>query len=335
MHEALYYRVKDDVVICELCPHMCRLNDGDVGRCQTRVNSDGKLYSLAYANLCAVHVDPVEKKPLYHFLPASQTLSIATSGCNLKCLNCQNSSISQIAPKRSEEHRLMPDELVHMALQQGCTSISYTYTDPTVYYEYMLETAQLAHKQGLKNIMVSAGYINPAPLSELIGFIDAVNIDLKCFDNEVYKELCGITLKPVLNTLIALKKAGVWLEITNLVVPEYSDDMQMIDRMLDWLIANGFEDVPIHFNRFLPAYRLMHVPATSPELLQNIAELARVKGMRYVYVGNIGTNAYRHTYCFSCGQVLIKRIGYQVEKHKFSEGRCAVCGSFLPGFWLK
>ncbi len=333
MHEALYYRTSQSAIICELCPHMCRLADGETGRCRTRINKEGKLYTMAYANPCAVHIDPVEKKPLYHFLPSTHTFSIATAGCNLTCLNCQNSSISQNGPGQVPDSQLLPKEVIELALLQGCKSISYTYTDPTVYYEYMLDTAQLAHASNLRNIMVSAGYINPKPLERLIQFIDGANIDLKCFDDAIYQRLSGIRLKPVLNTLLTLKKKEVWLEITNLVIPGYTDDLKMIGQMLDWLIEHDFEAVPIHFNRFVPAHQLAHLSATPQDLLFEIAELAIRKGMHYVYIGNVGPNRHQHTHCHHCGTEVIKREYYHVDLSMSDNGGCPVCHAPIEGVW--
>jgi pyruvate formate lyase activating enzyme len=280
-----------------------------------------------------LHIDPVEKKPLYHVLPGTSTLSLSTAGCNLACLNCQNNSISQVAPKELKNLHLTPANVVQMALDKACASISYTYTDPVVYYEYMLDTACLAKAEGLKNNMVSAGYINPQPLDELVKYLDAANIDLKCFDDAIYQTLCGIRLKLVLNTLLTLKRAGVWLEITNLVIPGYSDDLTMIEKMLDWLITYEFQNVPIHFNRFVPSHRLNHVNATPTEQLLSIAALARDKGLQYVYVGNIGTNTFSYTHCPHCNIELIKRQGYATYSDIKQDGKCFNCHGQVHGIW--
>lgn len=332
MKEALYYRVKGDVVICELCPHMCRLKAGETGLCKTRIARNNRLYTLAYGNPCALHVDPVEKKPLYHFLPGTSTFSLATNGCNLACLNCQNSSISQVSPV--SENKIKPDDLISMAIQRGCKSISYTYTDPTAYYEYALDTARIARQHGLRNIMVSAGFINRKPLVELTHFMDAANIDLKCFDDAVYQKLCGARLKPVLDTLQTLKEAGVWLEITNLIIPGFTDDLNRIHQMIDWLLHNGYASVPIHFNRFIPSHRLTHLPATPESTLQGIAESAKSKGMQHVYIGNVAGHPYANSYCAQCGLELISRSHYYIEETGSVKGKCSICGWQLPGVWV-
>ncbi|MBS2212816.1 AmmeMemoRadiSam system radical SAM enzyme [Carboxylicivirga mesophila] len=333
MYEAMYYRQTADTVICELCPHMCQLKEGEVGKCRVRVCQQQRLHTLAYANPCAIHVDPVEKKPLYHFLPGTKTFSIATAGCNLACLNCQNSSISQVSPNEASSTELAAEQVVEAAISYKCKSISYTYTDPTVYYEYMLETSKVAKREGLLNIMVSAGYINSRPLDELLKYIDGANIDLKCFDDALYQRLCGIRLKPVLKSLQTIKRAGVWLEITNLVIPQMTDDWQMINLMIDWLVDNDFQTVPIHFNRFVPAYKLEHLNATPRELLFKIAEMAQEKGMRYVYVGNVGKNRYQNTYCSDCKTEAMKRSYYNTEMLVDEVGNCPNCNSVIPGIW--
>ena len=334
MHEALYYEVKGADVICKLCPHMCRLAKGESGLCRTRINNNGQLYTLAFGNPCALHDDPIEKKPLFHFLPGSRTLSLSTAGCNLACLNCQNHSISQATPLEIEQHRLLPNELVEMALQKGCQSIAYTYTDPVVYYEYMLAIARLAKSKGIKNVLVSAGYINPAPLKKLLTYIDAANIDLKTFNDAVYQKLSGVRLKPVLNTLLSIKEAGVWLEICNLIIPQYTDDRVAIEQMIEWLCENGFTQVPIHFNRFVPAHVLRHLDKTPRHFLFEIAQLAKEKGLKHVYVGNVGDNPYSHTYCPHCEYKHIKRTAYSVSSYDNNYGKCKACGKVLQGVWF-
>jgi len=333
MKEAMFYRVSNNTVRCELCPHMCVLKNKEIGRCRTRVNKDGSLMSMAYGNPCALHIDPIEKKPLYHFLPGTQSLSLATGGCNLSCLNCQNSSISQASPEEVEIGDFSPLEVVEMASTKACSSISFTYTDPTVYYEYMYDIAQIAHAHKLKNVMVSAGYMNKKPLEQLCPFIDAANIDLKCFDEQRYQQMCGIHLKPVLQTLQTLKAHNIWLEITNLIIPQYTDDIVMIKKMLEWLVEHDFAETPIHFNRFVPHYQLGHINATPVELLYDIAELALSCGMQFVYVGNVHANPYQNSVCKSCGQMLINRKGYAICKSINANGICENCGCSMVGVW--
>lgn len=284
---ALYFEMVDRGVRCALCPFNCRLKEGQTGVCHTRKNINGKLYALNYGKLCAVHIDPIEKKPLYHFLPGSKTLSIASAGCNLKCLNCQNWSISQASPLEVGDIYMTPAQVVEMAIEHGCPSISYTYTDPIVSYEFVLDTMLLAHERGLKNVIVSAGYINSKPLLIWSKYIDAANIDLKGFDEAVYMKLNGVQLHKVLDTLKKLKEQGVWLEITNLIIPSFTDNIEQINAMCQWLIDNGFHDVPLHFSRFFPTHRLSYLQPTPVEILHKAREIAIQHGIQYVYLGNI------------------------------------------------
>ncbi len=285
--EAYHYTSKDGATQCNLCPHQCLLQDGKIGICRTRVNEGGKLYTLAYGNPCAAHIDPIEKKPLYHFYPASQIFSISTAGCNLRCLNCQNWSLSQVSPRETRNYELMPEEVVDFCLKKDCKSIAYTYGEPIVYYEYTIDTAKIAKEKGIKNVMVSAGYINEKPLRELCQYIDAANIDLKGFDATTYEKLNSAKLHPVLNTLKVLAEEGVWLEITNLVVPTYSDDLDEITRMCNWLVENNLENYPLHFSRFSPMHKLDDLPSTPVETLKKAHAIALEAGIKYVYIGNV------------------------------------------------
>jgi pyruvate formate lyase activating enzyme len=252
--EALFYEATGGAVKCLKCPHGCVLGPDQIGICRNRVNYKGKFYSIAYGNPCAVHIDPIEKKPFFHFLPSTRAFSIAAAGCNLRCLNCQNWEISQISPRESQNVDLMPDRVVEQCMLNGCESIAYTYSEPTTFYEYAFDTATLGRKQKIRNLWKSSGYINEEPLRKLCRVIDAANIDLKSFDDKVYQELNGAKLEPVLRTLKVFKEEGVWLEITNLVIPTWTDNLDMIKRMCDWLCASGLQDCPIHFSRFTPLY---------------------------------------------------------------------------------
>ncbi|WP_430810430.1 MULTISPECIES: AmmeMemoRadiSam system radical SAM enzyme [unclassified Carboxylicivirga] len=319
-------------VVCELCPHGCRLQPGQTGICRTRTHNDGQLISTAYGKACALHVDPVEKKPLYHFLPGTQCLSIAMAGCNLRCLNCQNHEISQHAPSDIDSIPLAPAAAVEQALSKSCASIAYTYTDPVAYYDYMLDTARLARQAGLKNLLVSAAYINPKPLAALIPFLDAANIDIKSFDEGVCRRLSGIRLQPVLNNLLRLMMSDVWLEITYLLIPGYSDAEESLQKFFAWLVKNGFSQVPLHLNRFVPNHRLMGIASTPLEQLLGTAEAALTAGMHYVYVGNIGSSKYSHSYCRHCKAVLIQRQAYRITS-KLENGLCSQCGRAPEGVY--
>ncbi|HOZ30544.1 MAG TPA: AmmeMemoRadiSam system radical SAM enzyme [Bacteroidales bacterium] len=326
-----YEKLDNNKVQCTLCPHTCILGEDQKGLCNSRKNINGELVSLTYGKPVSINIDPVEKKPLYHFLPGSTTLSFGTAGCNLHCKNCQNSSISQADPEKIDYIAATSEQIVNTALANECKSISYTYTEPTIFYEFMLETAKLAHEKGLKNIMVSNGYINQEPLLELIPYIDAANIDLKCFNDSIYKNITTANLQPVLNTLLTLKENGVWLEITNLVIPDYTDDMEMISEMCDWLVANGLEDVPIHFSRFHPSYKMQNVQPTPTETLQKAYSIAKEKGMKYVYLGNIQIDK-TNTICPNCGETILTRSGFSTATNNFN-GVCPKCGKEINGVW--
>lgn len=284
--EKYWERVADKGIVCRICPHQCRVKEGGIGVCRTRINEEGQWYSLAYGNICAAAVDPIEKKPLYHFLPGTHIFSIATAGCNFHCWNCQNWHISQTGPKPLAKP-VLPQELVETALRHNVPSIAFTYTEPTVYFEYMLDTAKAARAAGLKTVMVSNGYINPEPLADLIPFLDAANIDLKTLDDAVYKKYMGGRVQPVLDTLLALKEAGVWVEITHLVIPGITDDPNVFADMCAWLVDNGFKDTPIHISRFFPMYKLDHLPPTPLSTMKTARDIATKAGLTYVYMGNV------------------------------------------------
>ena len=302
--------------------------------CHNRKVFDGKLYTMAYGNPCAIHIDPIEKKPLYHFLPGSSAFSIATAGCNLACLNCQNWTISQSSPEETKNYDLMPDRVVAQALRYSCDSIAYTYSEPITFYEYVFDTGKLAHEAGIRNVLVSAGYIHEEPLLNLCKVIDGANIDLKSMDETIYLKLNAGKLEPVLNCLKILKDQGIWLEITNLVIPSWTDDMDMIKRMCHWLVVNGFENTPLHFSRFHPQYKLQRLPSTPAKTLENAMGIALAEGLQYVYIGNVpGSNA-TDTLCPSCGEIAIGRSGYTIQENNLAGGTtCRKCNHPIPGIW--
>ena len=275
------------VVECQLCPHHCHIANGMTGRCKSRRNLDGVLVSEVYGKPCALAIDPVEKKPLYHFHPGTKCLSIACTGCNFHCLNCQNHDISGAAPEEVDHYLLTPEQVISLCLQHHCPGIAYTYTEPLTYIEYVMETARLAHEKGLWNILVTAGYVCQEPLGDLLPYIDAANIDLKSFSEEIYQRVCGGHLSVVLDTIHAMKKYGVWIELTNLVIPTVNDDMDMIRRMCHWLVDSGLADNPLHFSRFFPRYRMQDIPPTPISTLRSARQIAQEEGLRYVYLGNV------------------------------------------------
>ena len=319
-------------VQCELCPNGCVLEEGRRSKCRTRMNKDGSLYSLVYGKPCAVHIDPIEKKPFFHFLPGTTAFSIATAGCVLSCKFCQNWQISQASPEDTDTHDMPPDKVVRQAIAHKCRSVTYTYTEPTVFYEYMYDTAVIAKKQGIKNTMHSCGYINEKPLRHLSKYLDAADIDLKAFTEDFYDRICGGSLRPVLNALVALKQEGVWLEITNLVISTLNDDMKNIRDMSKWIVKNLGSDVPLHFSRFFPHYKLTNLPPTPLETLTEARKTAMDAGLKFVYIGNIRHEA-ESTFCPQCRKLLIERIGYVVKQNHIANGKCRFCGTAMPGIW--
>lgn len=330
---AMYQEETARGIMCQICPNECVLKEGELSKCNNRKVHNSKLYTLAYGNPCSVAVDPVEKKPLYHFFPGSRAFSIATAGCNLVCLNCQNWSISQTSPDKTRNYDMPPEKVVADCGSNKCISIAYTYTEPVTFYEYVLETATLARKAGIKNIMKSNGYINPDPLKKLCGVIDAANIDLKAFTESTYLKLTGGKLQPVLDSLKVYKDMGVWLEITNLIVPTWTDKQDEIAAMCKWLGENGFKNTPIHFDRFYPLYKLEQLPPTPVEVLENAVKIARGEGLNYIYTGNVPGNEISDTICPSCHQVVVARQGYRITKYNITDGKCNNCGHKIDGVW--
>ncbi len=331
--ESPYAITTPNGIQCRICPHNCLLPEGSVGKCLTHLARDGKLLTTAYGNPCAVHADPIEKKPLYHFLPGTKAFSIATAGCNFTCLNCQNAEISQKGPENTDNVVLFPENVVEAAIHSGCRSIAYTYSEPVAFYEYMLDTARIARSHGIKNLMISNGFINQPPLRELCKYLDAANIDLKAFSNKIYAELSGGRLNPVLNTLKILRDEGVWVEITNLVIPGVTDDLTMIREMCEWLVKNGFADTPLHFSRFHPMFKMPDVPLTPVGVLNDAREIAMHAGIRFVYIGNVrGTNA-ENTFCPSCKKIIVEREGFRVGARHMNGDRCSFCGEGIAGIW--
>lgn len=319
-------------VHCELCPTECVLENYQIGGCRARMNKDGVLYSLVYGKPCAVNVDPIEKKPFYHFLPGTTAFSIATAGCVLGCKFCQNWQISQASPEDTDNRELPPADVVRQALFYQCRSITYTYTEPTVFYEYMYDTAKIARQHGIRNTMHSCGYMKEKPLREVAKLLDAADIDLKAFTEDFYSRICGGRLRPVLDALVVLKEEGVWLEITNLVIPTLNDDPKRMREMCGWIVKNLGPDVPIHFSRFFPYYKLKDLPPTPWETLKEARDIAREAGIRYVYIGNIRSDG-ENTYCPACKRLLIERIGYFVKQNHLVKGACRFCSKRIAGIW--
>lgn len=336
LHEALFYHsLGDRQVNCVLCPRRCVIPDGKRGFCGVRENRGGTLYSLVYAKPCSLHIDPIEKKPLFHFLPGTRAFSLATVGCNLRCKFCQNWQISQASPEDVSAENMTPQEVVEKALESGAPVIAYTYTEPTIYYEYMLDIAKLAKKAGLKNVMHSAGYINEEPLRQLCPYLDAANIDLKGFSQRFYTEATLGNVDDVLRSLKILKESGVWLEITNLILPGLNDNPDEIRRMCVWIRENLGVATPLHFSRFWPMHKLISLSPTPVETLEMARRIAQEEGIRYVFIGNAQTAEGENTYCPKCGKAVIRRTGYVVTEMNLKDGHCSFCGQEVEGVWKK
>jgi pyruvate formate lyase activating enzyme len=332
-HTAKYWHdLGSGAVQCDLCPHGCVLNSGKTGVCRGRQNKNGTLVSLGYGYPCAQHTDPIEKKPLYHFLPGCQAYSIAVAGCNLRCRNCQNYTISQVSPLETDVPYVSPQQIVDEAKKSGARVIAYTYSEPCVWIEYMYDTARLGRQAGLKNVMVTSGYINGEPVADLAPYIDGMHIDLKSFDEAVYRNLNAGKLRPVLDTICNAKKSGVWVEIINLIVPQWTDNLDMIRKMCIWIRENAGAETPLHFSRFFPLYQLAQLYPTPTETLVAARKIASEEKLKYVYVGNVpGIDA--NTYCPGCASLLVERDGYRVTVKGMKGAKCRKCGLKIPGIW--
>jgi pyruvate formate lyase activating enzyme len=334
LKEASFYRKLDDQEVeCRLCPRECLLEHGDIGDCQVKINVEGTLYSLVYGKPCSLSVEPIEKAPLFHFKPGHTRLCVATVGCNLRCKYCQNWQISQAKVDEVEYRPLTPAQVVELAVVNGVQSICFTFSEPIVFYEYLYDIAVLARERGLMTSIVSNGYINPKPLRQLLQVLDAVKIDLKAFSEEFYEEVNLGELEPVLDSLKIVKEEGVWLEIVNLVVPTLNDDLEEIRRMCTWVKEELGDDVPLHFTRFFPQYKLTELPATPVETLEQAYKTAREVGLKYVYIGNVPGHPGNFTFCPSCGEQLITRHGFFVFGNSLDAGRCPACGAEIAGYW--
>ena len=333
--EALYYNKLDsNKVMCLLCPRRCVIAEGKRGFCKVRENIKGVLYSLVYAKPCAVNVDPIEKKPLFHVLPGTKSFSIATTGCNLACKFCQNWQISQASPEDIQYRDMPPNKVIQLAKSSGSSTIAYTYTEPTIFYEYMLDTAKLAREAGILNVMHSSGFINEEPLRQVCKYLDAANIDLKGSE-KFYKDFCLGTRSDVLRTLKILKEEGVWIEVTYLLIPTLNDSDEYIKETALWIRDNLGPDTPLHISRFWPMYKLRNLSPTPMETLYNAYEIAVSSGLRYVYIGNAPGTKAESTYCPDCSGLLIKRVGYNVVENNIENGKCSYCKNDIAGIWEK
>lgn len=326
MKEALWWRTVDQQIQCELCPHRCRIANNHYGLCNVRQNRNGRLFSAVYGKPIAVHMDPVEKKPLYHFFPGTEILSIGTIGCNLFCKFCQNWDIARAKPGDVSSRTISPQAVVDAAVSNNSIGIAFTYNEPTVFGEYVLDIARLAHESGLKTVMVTNGFISPEAVPDIYPHIDAANIDLKSFSAGFYRRYCGGELQGVLDAILAIKEQGTFLELTTLIIPGVNDNESENETLIRWILDNLGSDTPLHFSAFHPSYKMTHLPRTPKATLDRIRKIALDSGLHYVYEGNVITVDEGNTYCRSCGRLLIRRQGYHVETQNL-RGNVCVCGT--------
>jgi pyruvate formate lyase activating enzyme len=335
MKEAyLYAKQSGAKVRCFLCSHRCLIADGKRGVCCVRENKEGILYSLVYEKLISANVDPIEKKPFFHFLPGSRAFSVAAPGCNFRCLHCQNHEISQL-PRDKEiimGEKVSAEEIVSLALKHNCASISYTYTEPTIFFEYAYDTATVARTKGLKNNFVTNGYMTAETLDMIAPYLDGANVDLKSFSEGFYKKVCGAKLKPVLESITRMHALGIWVEVTTLIIPTLNDAVGELREVARFLLSVS-PAIPWHVSAFYPTYRMMDKPRTSPEIIRRAREIGLEEGLRYVYTGNIPGAEGENTSCYHCQKVLIRRHGYQIAENSITEGKCPHCGTPIEGVW--
>jgi pyruvate formate lyase activating enzyme len=336
MKEAMLYRpLEEGKTQCDLCSHRCTIPPSKRGICRVRENKEGKLYTLVFGRAISLNVDPVEKKPLFHFYPGSNSFSMAAIGCNFRCLQCQNHEISQMP--RDEDGKIegafmTPSKIVLLAKEHRCPSISYTYTEPTIYFEYAYETAVLASQVGIKNVFVTNGYMTEGALQTLRPYLDAANVDLKSFQEKFYKEICGARLGPVLESLKMMRRMGIWVEITTLVIPTLNDSDEEFEEIAQFILSLGPE-IPWHISAFYPTYRMLNLPRTPVSTLHRAREIGLKAGLQYVYCGNISGEEGEDTFCPQCKKRVIERVGFRVVKNDVVKGKCRYCQVKIDGLW--
>jgi len=334
VREARYYKKLDGLrVECELCPRKCQVADKERGYCGVRENRGGDYKTLVYSRVVALHIDPIEKKPLAHFRPGSQALSLATAGCNIECRFCQNWNISQFRPEQVNASTITPKGMVDIAAERKVPIIAYTYSEPVVFYEYMADVAAEGKRRGVESVMISNGYIQPQPLRDLLPLMDAVKIDLKAFTEKFYVESCSGKLQPVLDTLKILAEVGKWFEIVVLIIPTLNDDPGEVREMARWIHGELGPDVPVHFSRFHPTYKIKNLPPTPISTLERCQAIAAEEGMHYAYCGNVPGHPTESTYCPACGKAVIKRYGYTILENNIADGKCRFCKREIAGVW--
>lgn len=335
MKEAMFYEKLDEKEVrCFLCANHCVIKDGKRGICYVRENRDGTLYSLVYGKVISMNIDPIEKKPLFHFLPGSTSLSIATVGCNFHCLHCQNYEISQYPKEHGGSipgQSVSPEDIVKAAERNGCESISYTYTEPTIFFEFAYDCARLAHEKGIKNVFVSNGYTGPEATRAIAPYLDGNNIDFKG-SNDHYKKICGARLEPVQETIRLMKELGVWVEVTTLIIPDHNDSETDLKNIAEFIKSVDFS-IPWHVTQFYPTYKLIDKPRTPVKTLRRAREIGFETGLNYVYEGNVPGEGGENTYCPMCKELLIKRFGFSIIENKMKDGKCSKCGTEIKGVW--
>ena len=328
---ARFWERKDDKKVkCTLCPHGCVIYEGKRGICRVRENKGGKLYTLIYGSASSVAVDPIEKKPLYHFYPGSYVFSMGTVGCNLSCKHCQNYSISAVGPEDIYLREMEVEEVADLAIRYGCKGIAWTYNEPTIWHEFALDASKIAKKKGLYAVYVSNGYINEEPFREIGSYLDAINVDVKAFSDEFYRKITGGRLEPVLNTCKLAKEIGLHLEITYLVIPGLNDSDNEIRKFCRWVVEEISADTPVHFTRFFPHFKMTDRPPTPLDTLKKAFSIAKEEGLKYVYIGNVPHGDYENTYCPRCGALLIERYGFSSSIIDLDGNRCGKCGEKIP-----
>lgn len=332
--EAQFYeKLPNKKIRCKLCPRECVIDDRERGYCGVRENQNGAYYTLVHSRPCSIHVDPVEKKPLFHFYPGTLAFSMATAGCNVNCKFCQNWEISQVRPEQVRSAEVSPDQLARLARDNGCVSIAYTYSEPVVFYEYVYDTAAAGNALGIKSLVISNGYIQQEPLRKLCSQVAGIKVDLKAFSEKFYREVVNGELKPVLESLVTIRKQKTWLEIVYLVVPTLNDSDQEFRGLCQWIRRELGSDVPIHFTRFHPEYLLKNLPPTPLKSLERAKRIADAEGLNYAYIGNVPGHPAENTYCPGCKEVVIQRTGFTIRKMSLKKGACAKCGTPVAGRW--
>ena len=332
--EAKFFeKLENKKIKCKLCPRECTVGDKERGYCGVRENHEGTYYSLVHSRVCAAHIDPVEKKPLFHYLPGTLAFSLATAGCNVNCKFCQNWDISQVRPEQVPAQYAPPNLVADLAKRNGCPTIAYTYSEPVVFSEYVMDAADAGHQAGIRSVVVSNGYIQEEALRTAYGKMDAVKIDLKAFSESYYKDVVSGELKPVLDTLVTLRKMGKWTEIVYLVVPTLNDSDAEFRGLARWVKANLGQDVPLHFTQFHPEYLLKNLPITPVPTLERAKAIADAEGLHYVYIGNVPGHPAENTYCPKCRRIVVERVGMMAKQMLIRKGSCPFCGQQIPGLW--